>query len=77
MPAEDVPVRDPPLFQRVLQGARHMRLADHVSKMLRPVLTRQDLVSHEGLDYMRVLQPLPSASAPPGAICQTRELAVS
>ena len=46
MPAEDIPVRNAVLGQRIHQGPRHVVLARHVGKALRTVLPRQNLISH-------------------------------
>ncbi len=45
-PDEKIGVRQPILLDRVLQGTRDVFLADEIVKCLRPVLARENLVTH-------------------------------
>jgi hypothetical protein len=45
--AEDVPVRDAPLFQCIFQRTSDMILADNVRKPLGTIFTREYLVAHK------------------------------
>src|ERR1700686_556492 len=56
MPAEDVAVRGPSLFQGILQGARDVLLSDHLGELLRTIFTRQDGVAHEPEEM--IIQPM-------------------
>ena len=52
-PGKNVPVRDPPLFQRIQQRPRHVLLPRHIGKFLRAILPSQDLISHRLLIVSR------------------------
>jgi hypothetical protein len=72
MSAEDISVRNPLLLNGILERAGHVLLPNDLREALRPVFTRQDLVTHAetliiplaaSRDFQQT-QPLHSASLP-------------
>ena len=58
MPGEDVPMGDPPLLQRIQQGAGHVLLPGHIGEALRAILPSQNLIGHR----MLIVTPRPRPS---------------
>jgi hypothetical protein len=49
MAGKNVPMRNPPLLQRIHQRPRDMILPRHIGKFLRAIFPSQNLVSHRML----------------------------
>jgi hypothetical protein len=47
VPAEDVPMRNPPLGQRIHQSNGDVLLPHNIRKALGPVFSRKNLISHK------------------------------
>ena len=51
MPTEDVAVRDSLLRNRILQRASYMILPDNIYKLLWPVFSGENLITHGGTEF--------------------------
>src|SRR5437868_9381969 len=51
MPTEDVAVRDSLLRNRILQRASHRILPDDIYKLLWPVFSGENLITHGGTEF--------------------------
>ena len=62
VPAEDIPMRNPVLRQRIHQRDRHMVLPRNIRKPLWPILPGQYLITHKSDALISILPPQPAPS---------------